>query len=62
MLITEELIKEEIIYRMKAGLEERKDIEELIDKEDIIVKSTSCWYFSENYQVFKDQEYHEQNY
>ncbi|MGN6614664.1 MAG: hypothetical protein ACTHKC_06450 [Candidatus Nitrosocosmicus sp.] len=41
MLITEELTKEEIIYRIKACLKERKNIEELIDKGDIMVKSTS---------------------
>ncbi|MGN6560900.1 MAG: hypothetical protein ACTHJ2_10310 [Candidatus Nitrosocosmicus sp.] len=41
ILITEELTKEEIIYRIKACLKERKNIEELIDKGDIMVKSTS---------------------
>jgi MEDS: MEthanogen/methylotroph, DcmR Sensory domain len=30
---------------MKAGLKERKDIEEQIAKGDVIIKSTSEWYF-----------------
>jgi MEDS: MEthanogen/methylotroph, DcmR Sensory domain len=45
MLITEELTKKEIIDRMKSDLKERVNIEELIDKGDIIIKSTSEWYF-----------------
>jgi hypothetical protein len=44
MMIIEELTKEEIIKKMKEnhGI---KNIEELVDKGDFIIKSTSEWYF-----------------
>jgi hypothetical protein len=44
MMITEELTKEEIIKKMKEnhGI---KNIEELVDSGDFIIKSTSGWYF-----------------
>ena len=44
MLITEELTKEEIIWRMKANLRD-KNIEKMVEEGDFIIKSTSEWYF-----------------
>jgi MEDS: MEthanogen/methylotroph, DcmR Sensory domain len=44
MMITEELTKEDIIKRMKANLKD-KNIEELVQSGDFIIKSTSEWYF-----------------
>ena len=44
MLITEELTKKEIIEILKRNFKIH-NVEELIDKGDFIVKSTSEWYF-----------------
>jgi hypothetical protein len=44
MMITEELTKEEIIKKMNANLSD-KNIEEMINNGDFIIKSTSEWYF-----------------
>ncbi|MGN6821416.1 MAG: MEDS domain-containing protein, partial [Candidatus Nitrosocosmicus sp.] len=44
MLITEELTKKEILDKMNAKLI-NKNIEEMVDNGDFIVKSTSEWYF-----------------
>jgi len=44
MMITEELTKEEIIKKMNANLSD-KNIEEMVNNGDFIIKSTSEWYF-----------------
>lgn len=44
MLITEELTQKEIIDRMNTNLI-NKNIEEMVDNGDFIIKSTSEWYF-----------------
>jgi hypothetical protein len=44
MLITEDLTKEEIIDQMKVNLRD-KNIEKMIQDGDVIIKSSSEWYF-----------------